>query len=160
MHWTTHVIAGAATGYLIGRPLPAALAGFVGHMALDMAPHHDPDTDLGYVMDSAAGCAALAGIAWSRRIRRADANRAALFGAVGSALPDLELLRKLFWNIDSAQYMFPAHDGTLPHYQTHMTGSTVLQVALVAVLLALARRKAKRMKLRRASVSDGPGGLS
>jgi hypothetical protein len=150
LHWTTHVIAGAATGYLIGHPVPAALAGFAGHMALDIAPHYDPDSDLGYVVDSAAGCAVLACIACSRRIRGADTNRAALFGAIGSALPDLELLRKLFSDIESEQYMFPAHDGTLPHHQTHAAGSTVLQVVLVAVLLALTRRKARRLKLRQA----------
>ena len=135
-------------GYLIGNPRRAALFGFASHVVLDIAPHYDPDTDIGYVMDSLAGCTALAYIAGSRRIRRADSNKAALYGAIGSALPDVELLRKLFKDVQSEDYMFPAHDGTLPHQQTHIAGSTISQLLLLASLLALVVRKARRLRLK------------
>jgi hypothetical protein len=146
LHWTTHVITGAATGYLIGNPHRAALFGFASHALLDISPHYDPDSEIGYVLDSVAGCATLAYLALSPRIRRADANRAALYGALGSALPDIELLRKLFKDVQSEDYIFPAHDGTLPHRQTHFAGSTILQSALICFLLALVARKAGRLR--------------
>jgi hypothetical protein len=146
LHWTTHIIFGAATGYLIGSPRGAAVFGFASHLALDAAPHYDPDSEIGYVLDSAAGCASLAFIAFSRRIRSAEGGKAALYGAIGSALPDVELLRKLFNDINSEDYMFPAHDGTLPHRQTHFAGSTFLQLLLIGSLLALVARKARRLR--------------
>jgi hypothetical protein len=111
-----------------------------------MAPHYDPDSEIGYVLDSAAGCTSLAFIAFNRRIRSAEGGKAALYGAIGSALPDVELLRKLFNDINSEDYMFPAHDGTLPHRQTHFAGSTFLQLLLIGSLLALVARKARRLR--------------
>jgi hypothetical protein len=151
LHWTTHIIAGAAMGYLVGNPHRAALLGIASHIVLDVAPHYDPDSEIGYVLDSAAGCATLACIAFNRKIRRADADRAALYGAIGSALPDVELLRKLFRDVRSEEYIFPAHDGTLPHHQTHFAGSSILQLTLILVLLALVARKAgKSQKVKQA----------
>jgi hypothetical protein len=120
--------------------------GLASHILLDISPHYDPDSDIGYVLDSAAGCSALAYIALSPRIHRADPGKAALYGAIGSALPDVELLRKLFTDIQSEDYMFPAHDGTLPHLQTHFAASTIIQLLLVGSLLALVLRKARRLR--------------
>ena len=158
MHWTTHIITGAATGYLIGRPLPAALVGFASHLALDIAPHYDPDSEIGYVVDSLVGCAALAFIATNRDMRRADVNGAALWGAVGGALPDLELLVNLFKDIDTEEYILPWHNGTLTHRQTHIPGSTASQVALIVVLLWLVAAKARKLGLRRAGAPAGRAG--
>lgn len=144
MHWTTHLMTGAALGYLIGRPLPAAAAGFALHPVLDITPHHDPDSDLGYVVDSAAGCSSLVLLLGSRNIRRSDAGKAAIWGALGAGLPDVELLAKLFWHARTEDYIFPWHNGSIPHNQTHLRGSTVLQVTLVALGLLLALRKSRR----------------
>ena len=158
MHWTTHVVSGAAAGYLIGRPMPAALAGFTSHLVLDAVPHYDPDSEIGYVIDSLAGLAVLVALSRWHRIRRIDPARAALFGAVGSALPDVELLVKLFKDIESEQYLFPAHDGTIVHGETHRAASTAIQLALNGILLTLAWRKMRRTHIRRASEAGESSG--
>ena len=151
MHWTTHIVTGAAAGYLTGRPLPAVLLGFASHSVLDVAPHYDPDSELGYVMDASSGCAALALIAAYSSIRRTERHLATFLGAVGGALPDIELLVKLFdRDFETENYVFPWHNGTLPHMQTHLPGSTASQLALVAVMLGLVALKARRRGLRRA----------
>jgi hypothetical protein len=151
LHWTTHVVVGAAAGYLVGNPVPAAVLGFASHPVLDLTPHYDPDSEVGYVLDAAAGCAALALIAANGAIRRTDRHRAALWGAVGSALPDLELLVKLVdRDFEAERYVFPWHNGRLPHRQTHFMGSTTLQVALILVMLRLIALKVKKKRLTQA----------
>ncbi|MHB8897073.1 MAG: hypothetical protein ACYC99_18130 [Candidatus Geothermincolia bacterium] len=146
MHWTTHVVTGAATGYLIGRPVPAALAGFASHLAMDTFPHHDPDSDIPYVVDSMAGLALLAFIAKSKRIRRADPRRASLWGAIGAGLPDLELLAKLVTSIEPDEYMYPTHNGRIAHRQMNMMYSGATQIALVVVTVGLALLKWRRLE--------------
>lgn len=138
MHWTTHVITGAAVGYLIGSPVPAALTGFASHLGLDTFPHHDPDSDIPYVVDSATGLAILVFIAKSKVIRRADPRRAALWGGIGAGMPDLELLAKLVTTVEVEDYLYPTHNGLLPHRQMGALYSGATQIALVALTLGLA----------------------
>lgn len=148
MHWTTHVITGGALGYLIDRPVPAALAGLSSHLVTDVLPHYDPKSEVGYVSDGLLGIATLLLIARSRRVRDIDTRRAALWGAIGAALPDVELLRNLVEDVGNEQYVFPAHDGTLPHLQTDPVISTIFQAALTSILLALAWQKLRLERLR------------
>ena len=151
MHWTTHIVTGAEAGYLVGRPLPAVLLGFASHCVLDVAPHYDPDSELGYAMDASSGCAALALIAACSAIRGTDRHHAAFLGAIGGALPDIELLVKLFdRDFETENYVFPWHNGTLPHMQTHLAGSTVSQLALITLMLGLVALKARRRGFRQA----------
>jgi hypothetical protein len=144
LHWTTHVLTGAAVGFLIEKPVPAFLAGFAGHLALDTFPHHDPDSDIPYIVDSVTGAAVVAFIASSRRVREADPRHSALFGAIGGGLPDVELLRKLFSTVEPEDYFFPSHNGLVPHRQMGMWCSGVSQVALVGVCMLLVVRKLRR----------------
>jgi hypothetical protein len=141
LHWTTHVLTGASVGYLIGRPVPAALAGFAGHLAMDTFPHHDPDADIPYVVDSAVGLLAVVAIAASKKVRDADPRRAALWGAIGAGLPDLELLAKLVTIVEQEDYLYPTHNGAIPHRQTSMTLSLLSQALLIALTGGLAARK-------------------
>ena len=148
MHWTTHVVAGAAVGFIIGRPVPAALVGFASHIAMDTFPHNDPETDIPYVVDSVIGLACLGVLAGSHRLRRADGHRAALAGAIGAAAPDLELLRKLFTTVHEEDYLYPTHNGTIPHRQTTPAISYGTQAALISVTVGIAVAKSR---IRRAS---------
>ena len=147
MHWTTHVVSGAAVGYIIGRPVPAALAGFASHIALDTFPHNDPESDIPYLVDSAIGLVCLGVIAGSRRLRQADDHLSALAGAVGAAAPDLELLRKLVTTVHEEDYLYPTHNGTIPHRQTSAGISYLTQTALIVFTVGLAVLK---WRLRRA----------
>jgi hypothetical protein len=141
LHWTTHVLTGASVGYLIGRPVPAALAGFAGHVALDTFPHHDPDADIPYVVDSAIGLGLIVAIAASGRVKAADPGGAALWGAIGAGAPDLELLAKLVTIVEPEDYLYPTHSGLIPHRQTSMGISLLTQGVLIAVTVGLAIRK-------------------
>jgi hypothetical protein len=151
LHWTTHVMTGASVGYLIGHPVPAAIAGFAGHLALDTFPHNDPESDVPYVIDSAVGVAVLIAIAASPGIRAADPHHAALWGAIGAGLPDLELLAKLVTVVHQEDYLYPTHNGLIPHRLMRASWSTLSQVAVIGVTLGLALWK--RNRLRRASGS-------
>ena len=148
MYWVTHITTGAAWGCLVGRPLPAALLGFASHIPLDVVPHHDPDSDIGYVVDGIVGVIAISTLASSKTIRRIDPRRCALCGAIGSALPDVELLAKLFKKVDKKRYIFPTHNDTLPQIHTGLLASAVPQAALACFSLVLAAVKVKR-ELRR-----------
>jgi len=148
LHWTTHVVTGAAVGYIIGRPVPAALVGFASHIALDTFPHNDPESDVPYVVDSMIGLACLGVLAGNRRLRRVDKRWSALAGAVGAAAPDLELLRKLVSTVHEEDYLYPTHNGTIPHRQTTAVISYVTQAGLIALTVGSAILK---WRLRRAS---------
>lgn len=148
MHWTTHLVTGAAWGYVLGRPLPAALAGLAGHVVMDMTPHRDPEFDVSYVVDGLLGMAVLSIVAASKKIRESDSRRGALWGAAFAALPDTELLTKLFLDISEEDYLFPTHNGRLPHPQTHGFASNISQAALlftsVSAALVQFRRRRRR----------------
>jgi len=147
LHWTTHIVTGATLGYLVDRPVQAVLVGVGSHIVLDTIPHYDPDSELGYVTDALLGVLALTFIAGSATIRRIDGKHALLWGAIGGALPDTELLMNLVEDVEPEQYVFPSHNGTLPHLQTGMVASTIIQAAMVTVLMMLARRKLRLDRL-------------
>jgi len=144
LHFVTHTATGAAWGYLIGRPLPAFLTGIACHIPLDMAPHHDPDSDLGYVLDSMLGSALIVSLATSKTIRKSDPLMSALCGAIGAALPDVELLRKLIKEVDKKAYFFPTHNETLAQMKAGRFASTVSEVSLVLMSSVLVLLKMRR----------------
>jgi hypothetical protein len=146
LHWTTHVVSGAAIGYLIGRPVPAALVGFAGHIALDTFPHDDPSGEIPYVVDSLIGAAVIAMLAKSRKVREVDTRRAALAGAIGAGAPDLELLAKLVTTVEQKDYLYPTHNGLIPHRQMRLEYSLITQAAFIALTVGLAFWKWKRLK--------------
>ena len=102
---TNHVLAGAAIGALVQRPLPALAAGVVSHLAMDVIPHwglahedrrgdvmHNPKFLRVAYRDGLAGLAAMGaafGLARGRRLP-------VLAGMVGAALLDLDKPGKHF----------------------------------------------------------------
>src|SRR5256885_14132598 len=102
---TNHVLAGAAIGALVKRPLPALALGVVSHIAMDSIPHwglshedrgDDPLQSPKFLRvayrDGFAGLAAMGaafGLARGRRLP-------ALAGVVGAALLDLDKPGKYF----------------------------------------------------------------
>lgn len=156
MHWTTHVLTGAAIGYLVGRPVPAAVIGFADHMLLDTIPHADPDSDAGYIIDSLGGAAIIGLIATGKGVQYADPRRSALAGALGAGLPDLEILRKLFTTVFEEDYWYPSHRGIIPHRSTDNATSLVIQGILIGVTVGLAF--VKWLRFRRAGGTAARGG--
>jgi hypothetical protein len=102
---TNHVLAGAAIGALVKRPLPALALGVVSHLAMDAIPHWglahedrqgDPIKNPEFLRvayrDGLAGLAAMGaafGLARGRRVP-------VLAGMVGAALLDLDKPGKHF----------------------------------------------------------------
>jgi hypothetical protein len=125
--------------------VPAFASGVAAHLLMDVTPHYDPESDLGYVLDAAAGVTALAAIAAGRFMRKSDPLRAALFGALGCGLPDVELLIKVVYrDFPPERYLMPWHNGTIGHGETRPLASTLSQTALWVLMLGLVARKVRR----------------
>ncbi|MEW6476064.1 MAG: hypothetical protein AB1679_27725 [Actinomycetota bacterium] len=102
---TNHVLAGAAIGALVKRPLPALALGVVSHIAMDRIPHWglshedregDPMKSPKFLRvayrDGFSGLAAMAAAVGVARGRRLPV----LAGMVGAALLDLDKPSKHF----------------------------------------------------------------
>ncbi|MBN1289347.1 MAG: hypothetical protein JXA49_06910 [Actinobacteria bacterium] len=157
MHWTTHIITGAALGYMIGKPFQAELAGIAEHAALDMMPHHDTESDLGRLIDTALGLAVLRILFKSRLLEKVDPVKASLLGAVGAALPDAELAVKAFREIDDRLFFFPSHNGTLPHGEmNNRLLAYSFEAIITACFLLPACLKAGKQEIKKHLGSKGP----
>src|SRR5262249_13848298 len=89
---TTHVLAGAAIGALVRRPVAAFGLGVVSHFVMDAVPHWGSGDDHDYFMTVAVrdGLAGLAALAGSTALSPRGKRWAVLAGAMGAATPDLD----------------------------------------------------------------------
>jgi len=149
LHWTTHVLSGAATGYLIEKPIPAFIVGLASHIALDMVPHHDPETNAGYVIDSICGVSIFSLLFVHSRKTPTDCSlKSAIAGSLGAAIPDLELLYKKAFKLEEENLFFPTHNNTLPHMESGNLFSKISQAMLLILLFAaiIVRKKREEIK--------------
>ncbi len=126
----THFAAGALAGGLTGDPVWGAVAGIASHALLDMIPHYDhPD----WRVEISGGAMSLLLL-----LALPVAGWPAVLGGVGGMLPDLEnLFEKLGW-YSRRRFIFPTHNGWLPHGRRLGPASLKWQLALfVACLGAL-----------------------
>lgn len=159
MHWTTHILIGATLGYATGEPFLAELAGIAEHLTLDMLPHNDPQTDFAHLIDTALGIATLSILAGSKSLYNIDPERSLLFGAIGGALPDCELIIKAVdRDFEMERLFFPSHNGLLPHgYTENILLSYSIEAVVLAASTVLALRKYR--KLNKKTGSPPPRGL-
>ena len=150
---TNHVLAGAAIGALVKRPVPALALGVVSHVAMDCIPHwglsHDDRRDgdpmknpkflrVAY-RDGFAGLAAMAaafGLARGRRLP-------VLAGMVGGALLDLDKPGKHFIGMSPFPRAVDQFHADIQEGREHdhkMGQELAVAAGLAAVVLALARR--------------------
>jgi hypothetical protein len=145
---TNHVLAGAAIGALVKRPVPALALGVVSHVAMDVIPHWglshedrhsgDPMRNPKFLRvayrDGFAGLAAMGaafGLARGRRLP-------VLAGMVGAALLDLDKPAKHF----VGQSPFPARvdqfhaDIQIGREHAHKMGQELAVAAGLAALVA------------------------
>ena len=139
MYSVTHAAVGGALGAALevgigaGGSVPvgglgwggvAFAVGIVSHAALDALPHHDLKDvrlDVGLTLGALAGLAAAGHL-----------GTAVFWGALGAVVPDLEIL---FWRlgwIEERHWVFPSHNGRIPHGRA-LGRRWILPQALVAL---------------------------
>jgi len=144
---TNHVLAGAAIGALVKRPLPALALGVVSHLAMDSIPHWglahpdrhgDPMKNPQFLRvayrDGFAGLAAMGaafGLARGRRVP-------VLAGMVGAALLDLDKPSKLFIGVSPFPRMVDKlhADIQVGREHEHRMGQELAVAAALAALVA------------------------
>jgi hypothetical protein len=92
---TNHVLAGALIGHAL-PPVPAVLAGFGSHLAMDNLPHYGESGPLHLPTARKDGLLGLTGIAISAALARPDRRVAVLAGILGACLPDTDKLGEHF----------------------------------------------------------------
>jgi hypothetical protein len=93
---TNHVLAGALIGDAL-PPLPAVVAGFVSHLAMDNLPHYGyGGGPLHLPTARKDGLLGLAGMATVTALARPERRLAVLAGVLGACLPDTDKLGEHF----------------------------------------------------------------
>jgi hypothetical protein len=149
---TNHVLAGAAIGALVKRPVPALALGVVSHLTMDRIPHWglahehhqgDPMKSPEFLRiayrDGFAGLAAMGaafGLARGRRLP-------VLAGMVGAALLDLDKPSKHFIGVSPfprAVDQFHADIQAGREYDHKMGQEFAVAAGLAALVIVLSRR--------------------
>ena len=143
---TSHVLAGAIVGRVLGRhPLGAFAAGVVSHFAMDACPHWgDPDAGMDARFLRVArcdGCCALAAMAVAAGLSPRRSRRAVAAAMLGGALVDADKpMRHFFgWNPfpDPVNRLHHWIQNEAPHRLPHeVAAAACLAVAAAAVLRA------------------------
>ncbi|HHV63175.1 MAG TPA: hypothetical protein GXX51_11135 [Firmicutes bacterium] len=133
MYCTTHTVAGAAAGLLAGDPVTGFILGLGTHAVLDALPHHDYSNTATGVLDTLVAAVIVGTIA----ALGVGGRYGILSGAVGGAVPDLEVVRA---HLNPRAYLppnpsrrliFPSHSGLIPHGRRWVPWGIVTQAAIV-----------------------------
>lgn len=126
MFYSTHLVAGAAAGFVAQSPVKGFMLGVVTHIFLDMIPHHDHESVINCVIDITLGTATLiAAVMFFQPESRI------IWGAIGGVLPDIEI--PLYYFKLVKRRFFPSHCGWTPHLSTSKLRGILLQ-GLVIIL--------------------------
>lgn len=131
MYVTTHALLGAACAATLPGPGVGFLGGLISHAVADMVPHNDYRKAWHGVLDLAIAAAALsflAGVTGAPHL---------IIGAVGGAIPDLEVA---IWYLSGGKWkhsIFPTHTGLLPHGKMPFAPGFVVQTVLALGSLAV-----------------------
>jgi len=127
----THIMTGAALGRDL-RPWGAFVVGLASHLVLDVLPHQDHSSTWLGALDLLTGIF----VARSFGILR---HKGAFYGALGGAIPDLEVALAHFLGYDFPK-VFPSHRGLLHDGGAGARGVVFELLLLATVLLALTPR--------------------
>ncbi len=147
MHWTTHIITGANLGGALDNPALAGLLGYASHALLDAIPHHDPDREIGYVIDSMLGGLILLYLRKKDKYKQSPNLSSVLSGAFFSSMPDLELVVKIFGDVKAERFFFPTHNGEVQHRRISFWISLFLETSIVALSFFACRYFKNRKRL-------------
>jgi len=119
-------VAGATAGVVTQSPVKAFLIGVISHIILDMIPHHDHESVINCVLDVITGTAVFLLVVVMFRV-----ESSLIWGAVGGALPDIEIPLYHFGLIK--RRYFPSHTGWTPHLKTGKFRGIMTQCFVVAL---------------------------
>lgn len=131
MYVTTHALLGAAAAATLPGPGVGFLGGVMSHAVADMIPHNDYQKGWHGALDlvtAAAILSFLVGVTGAPHI---------MIGAVGGAIPDLEVA---IWYLSGGRWkhsIFPTHAGLLPHGKTRFGLGFLIQTALALLAVAI-----------------------
>jgi len=108
MYVSSHVVTGAAVGKLAAGNFPGFILGIISHVLLDLIPHHDYKKTWGMVLDILI---TIVMFSWILSFHPAYI----FWGALGGALPDLEVFLNRTVFKEKKISIFPTHNGLLPH---------------------------------------------
>ena len=128
MYCTTHALVGGFTAGLGASPVTAFLGGLVSHLILDTVPHHDYYEVKWGVLDFLT---AVSLVLFCKE--KFVASPYFLSGAIGGALPDLEVV--LSHATGKRRLIFPSHTGLTPHNRLKWPWGFFVQVLVVVVAI-------------------------
>ncbi len=123
MYVSTHIVVGAVIGKVTGNVPLAFAAGLISHGVLDAVPHHDYKRAGPGVVDF------LIGLFLLYYLFSIEFSGPALAGALGGALPDLEVA--ISYLSGKIRNIFPSHTGLTPHNNSHTIFGITLQIIIV-----------------------------
>ncbi len=134
LYVSTHFATGAALGKIAGSNWLALILGLFSHILLDVLPHHDYRGRRGIILDSVV---TLSMVLWLL-----PNPSYILWGAVGGAIPDLEVIINRVFFRGGGRRFFPSHSGILPHPsrvwpQGFFIQASIMMAALVFLLATL-----------------------
>ncbi len=129
MYFSTHLVAGAAVGKIVGSPSLAVLLGLGTHLVMDMLPHHDYKHIINGIIDFIVGFSILSYLYWT------SGNIVLLFGAIAATIPDVEVVISRFRN-KRIKY-FPSHTGFVPHGRAISPWGIYTQIIFIILMLVV-----------------------
>jgi hypothetical protein len=142
MFVTNHVLAGAALGALVRRPLLAVPVGVASHLAMDRLPHWGAAPGEDFLPTARRdGLIGLAAVALTVGLARPDRRLAVLGGVAGAVAPDLDKPARHFFGGSPWPEPFDEFHSEIQNEAPHR-GPQELAVAaaLAGIALALGRR--------------------
>ena len=131
MYCTTHALVGGLAGGVVPTGLGSFVTGVATHAVCDMIPHHDYHEVYWGVLDAGLAITLITLLA---RVHPAPTLYVA--GAVGGAIPDLEIMLSHILP-KGFRGMFPTHSGLLTHGRWSWPGGFLFQVVVGAIAAGL-----------------------
>jgi len=132
MSGVTHVAAGAAIGFVVNSPGLGFALGLASHALMDLFPHRELFGVRGELWATFWGSLTFLALAFA-----AGRPLPVAITALGSTLPDLEIVLRWKGLLSEESAIFPTHNGLLPQQQSSPSFAVITQSLIVLAGLAV-----------------------